>query len=208
MTRFRDVLKDKNFFFLWLGQVVSEVGDWLNAVAVLAMTIEFAGPARAGVAVAIYAVARHLPIFLFGPIAGVLVDRWNRRSVMIVADIVRALLALGFVVAAQRKSLAAIYVVGAALFCVAAFFNAAKRASIPRLVSGTNALLSANSLTASTTATTLAVGSALGGMLVSVTGRDAVFITNAFSFLLYRGNPSMRLFNRHTLGTRAKRRFE
>jgi hypothetical protein len=172
-----------DFRRLWTGQVVSEVGDWLNNIAVLALVIQLAGASGVGLAVALYAIARHLPLFIFGPFAGVVVDRVNRRRVMIAADVARAVLALGFLLAARLSSLAVIYAVGAALFSVSAFFNAAKRASIPNLVEGTDELLSANSLSASTTAATIAVGSALGGVIATALGRDAVFFLNALTFI-------------------------
>ena len=172
-----------DFRRLWTGQVVSEVGDWLNNIAVLALVIQLAGAGSVGLAVAAYALARHLPLFIFGPVAGVVVDRVSRRRVMIAADVARALLALGFLLANGAGSLALIYVVGASLFSVSAFFNAAKRASIPNLVGGTEELLAANSLSASTTAATIAVGSALGGVIATALGRDTVFVLNAFTFL-------------------------
>jgi MFS family permease len=173
-----------DFRRLWTGQVISEIGDWFNNIAVLALTIQLAGKGSEGQAVAFYAIARHLPLFLFGPLAGVVVDRTDRRRVMIAADISRAILALGFLLANMTGKLSVIYVVGAALFAVSSFFNAAKRASIPNIVHGTNELLSANSLSASTTAATIAVGSALGGLLSTFIGRNAVFILNAATFLI------------------------
>ncbi|MCV5117107.1 hypothetical protein OFC47_27180, partial [Escherichia coli] len=84
------------------------------------------------------------------PLAGVTVDRADRKRVMIGADLARALLALGFVLAANFGSLTLIYLVSAALFSVAAFFNAAKRASIPQLARNTKELVAANALSAST----------------------------------------------------------
>ena len=173
-----------DFRRLWTGQVISEVGDWLNNIAVLALAIQAAGAGREGRALAVYAIARHLPLFLFGPIAGVVVDRIERRRVMIAADITRALLALGFLLAGIFPALPVIYTVGATLFSVSAFFNAAKRASIPQLVRDTDELLAANSLSASTTAATIAVGSALGGLVATFVGRNTVFILNAVTFLL------------------------
>lgn len=181
---YRELLSSHaDFRRLWAGQVVSEVGDWLNNIAVLALVIQLAGARSVGLAVALYAIARHLPLFLFGPVAGVVVDRVSRRRVMIAADLARAALALGFLLASRLSSLAVIYAVGAALFAVSAFFNAAKRASIPNLVEGTDALLAANSLSASTTAATIAVGSALGGVVATALGRDTVFALNAITFV-------------------------
>jgi MFS family permease len=182
---FRQLLaSNPDFRRLWIGQVVSEIGDWFNNIAVLALTIQLAGKGHEGQAVAFYAISRHLPLFLFGPLAGVVVDRLDRRRVMIAADITRAVLALGFLIASMTGALTLIYFVGAALFAVSAFFNAAKRASIPNLLVGTDHLISANSLSASTTAATIAVGSALGGLLSTFIGRNWVFILNAATFLI------------------------
>ena len=182
---YRQLLRENaDFRRLWTGQVVSEIGDWFNNIAVLALTIQLAGRGSEGQAVALYAIARHLPLFVFGPLAGVVVDRIDRRRVMIAADLSRAILALGFLFANITGNLSVIYMVGASLFAVSAFFNAAKRASIPNLVQGTNALLSANSLSASTTAATIAVGSALGGLLSTFAGRNPVFILNSITFLV------------------------
>ncbi|PYS92807.1 MAG: MFS transporter, partial [Acidobacteria bacterium] len=129
---YRELLtRNANVRRLWTGQVVSEIGDWLNNIAVLALALELAGPGHEGRAIAVYAIARHLPLFLFGPVAGVVVDRIDRRRVMIAADVLRAALALGFLFAAKFSSLALVYAVGASLFSVSAFFNAAKRATIP-----------------------------------------------------------------------------
>ncbi|HEY0006488.1 MAG TPA: MFS transporter [Pyrinomonadaceae bacterium] len=181
---YRQLLKENaDLRRLWLGQVVSEIGDWLSSVAVLALAIQLAGEGREGLAVAIYAIARHLPLFVFGPLAGVLADRLDRRRVMIRADLLRALLALGFLLANRWASLNAIYLIGASLFAVSAFFNAAKRAAIPNLVRGASALLTANSLSASTTAATIAVGSALGGLIATFAGRNTVFLLNAATFI-------------------------
>ncbi|HYY57840.1 MAG TPA: MFS transporter [Pyrinomonadaceae bacterium] len=182
---YRQLLKgNADFRRLWMGQVISEIGDWLNNIAVLALTIQLAGHGREGLAIAVYAIARHLPLFVFGPVAGVVVDRVDRRRVMIAADLARALLALGFIAAGARLALPLIYVTGASLFAVSAFFNAAKRASVPNIVRSAEELLGANSLSASTTAATIAVGSALGGIVATFAGRNTVFVLNAATFIV------------------------
>ncbi len=200
MTYLELLSRHPDYRRLWLGQVVSEIGDWLNNTAVLALTIQLAGAGREGLAIAIYAISRHLPLFLFGPLAGVVVDRVDRRRIMIAADLSRALLALGFLLANFLATLPMIYLVGASLFAVSAFFNAAKRATIPNIVEGAEALLGANSLSASTTAATIAVGSALGGVIATFVGRNTVFIINAATYLV-----SAELIRRIRANTRAKR---
>ena len=187
MTYRQLLARNVDFRRLWLGQVVSEVGDWLNNIAVLALPIELAGPHSQGRAIAVYAVARHLPLFLFGPAAGVVTDRVDRRRLMVAADLARAALALGFLLAPLWGSLLVIYVVGASLFSVSAFFNAAKRATLPNLVHETEELLAANSLSAATTAATIAAGSAVGGLVATFAGRETVFLLNAATFLVSAG---------------------
>jgi MFS family permease len=196
LTRYPD------FRRLWMGQVVSEIGDWLNNIAVFALVIEIAGRGHEGVAVALYGLARHMPLFFFGPLAGVVTDRVSRRRVMIVADVLRAILTLGFFVGDAYRSLYLLYVVGALLFAVTPFFNAAKRASLPALVTEPGALLAANSLSASTTAATIALGSALGGIVATFGGRGTVFTLNIITFIL-----SALLIRRITLTLDAKLSF-
>ena len=176
--------ENADFRRLWIGQVISEIGDWFNNIAVLALTIQLAGVGHEGRAIALYAISRHLPLFLFGPIAGVVVDRVDRRRVMIVTDICRAFLALGFLLAREPDRLPVIYLVGASIFSISAFFNVAKRAAIPNIVNGADQLLTANSLSSSTTAATIAIGSALGGIGATLVGRETVFILNAVTFLV------------------------
>jgi MFS family permease len=182
---YRKLLSENaDFRRLWIGQVVSEIGDWLNNVAVLALVIQLAGSERVARAIAIYALVRHVPLLLFGPVAGVVVDRYDRRRVMIVADVARAAIALCFLLATRLGALPVIYTVGASLFAVSSFFNAAKRASIPNVTRGPQQLLSANSLSASTTAATIAIGSALGGIIAAFVSRESVFVINAATFLI------------------------
>ena len=182
---YRELLtRHADFRRMWAGQVVSEIGDWLNNIAVFALVVELAGRGHEGFAVALYGLARHVPLFVCGPLAGVITDRVDRKRLMIAADVVRAVLALGFFVADENRSLSIIYVVGACLFSVSTFFNAAKRASLPVLVPAGDALLAANSLSASTTAATIAIGSALGGVVATFAGRETVFALNVASFIV------------------------
>lgn len=182
---YRELLaRNPDFRRLWTGQLISEIGDWFNNIAVLALCLDLAGHERQGLAMAIYATARHLPMLLFNPLAGVVADRFNRRQIMIAADLSRALLALGFLIAERWRSLPLIYSVGACLFAISTFFNAAKKSALPNIVGDTEELLGANALSASTTAATLAIGSACGGLIASVFGRGVVFVINAATFLL------------------------
>ncbi len=84
---------NKEFRQLWLGQVVSQMGDWFNTIALYTIILNLTGSAGD---IGLMMVARFLPSFVFGPLSGVLADRFSRRSIMIVSDLLRALVVLGF----------------------------------------------------------------------------------------------------------------
>ena len=179
---YRQLLREnRNLRRLWWGQVVSQMGDWFSGVAVIALLIEIAGD-RSGTAVAAYALARHLPLFLMGPVAGVAADRYDRRRLLIAADVARAFLALGYLMALHTRSVPILYVVTAGLAGVSIFFNTARSALLPAITTRSQVML-ANALAAATFGSTLAVGSLLGGMISALLGRAPAFVLNAVSFL-------------------------
>jgi len=85
---------NRNFRMLWLGQVVSQMGDWFDTIALYTIILNLTGSGRA---VGLLLVARFLPSFFFGSLSGVVADRFSRRSIMIVSDVLRAVVVLGFV---------------------------------------------------------------------------------------------------------------
>src|ERR1043166_7899149 len=85
--------KNKNYRYTWYGQVVSETGDFFNNVAVFALVMEKSG---SGLVVSGIMLARAIPAVIAGPIVGVLLDRFDRRRIMIASDLIRAVVAAGF----------------------------------------------------------------------------------------------------------------
>src|SRR5687767_15458558 len=85
---------NKDFRLLWLGQVVSQLGDWFNTIALYTLVLEITG--GSGRAIGLVLVTRFLPTVVLGPFAGVIADRFDRRRVMIVSDLARAFVVLGF----------------------------------------------------------------------------------------------------------------
>src|ERR1700682_4469417 len=79
---------------MWLGQVVSKVGDHFNSIAVLSLTLHLTG---SGLAVGAVMIARIVPAILAGPMAGVLLDRMDRKRIMILSDLIRCGIALSFI---------------------------------------------------------------------------------------------------------------
>ena len=82
-----------SFRRLWLGQVVSQTGDWFNTIALYTIILNLTGSGRD---IGLLLVARFLPSVVFGPLSGVVADRFSRRSIMIVSDLLRAVVVLGF----------------------------------------------------------------------------------------------------------------
>src|SRR5580658_4875072 len=97
MNDFFNLLRrNRNYRFTWSGQMVSEVGDWFNNIAVFSLAMANTG---SGLVVALIFIARAIPAVAAGPIAGVLLDRWDRKRIMITSDLVRAAIALLFIFA-------------------------------------------------------------------------------------------------------------
>ena len=134
------VFGTRSFFKLWVAQVVSSLGDWIGIIAILAIAARISG--GSGAAVSLVMGARVVPGFFLGTVGGVIVDRFDRRRVMVACDIGRgALLALlPFV-----DSLLGLVLVSFALEILSLLWGPAKEASIPNLVD-TKQLTSANSL--------------------------------------------------------------
>ncbi len=167
------------FTKLWIGQLVSYLGDWFNNVAALALVYELT---QSGMATGVWLITSTLPAFFLTPLAGVVVDRWDRRRVMIIADLARAALALGMLLVRTPDQIWMLYAFSAALISFSAFFQPAQNAAIPNLVPPAQLVL-ANALSSATWGLMLAVGSAVGGIMIATVGRDVAFVINAFSFI-------------------------
>jgi len=174
---------NRNFRCLWIGQIISELGDWFNNIAVLALAMHLTG---SGLVVSAVLLSRTVPAVLFGPAAGVLADRFKRRTLLLAADYIRAVLALGFLLVGAREQMGLAYLFGALLTAVSIFFTTAKNASIPELCAPEE-LMTANALTGSTTAIMQMLGGALGGFAVQGLGYRGAFTLNALSFLVSAG---------------------
>jgi MFS family permease len=169
------VRNNRNFRFLWLGQIVSQLGDWFSAIAVYALLLEFTGSATA---VAWMLIVQFLPMAIVGPMAGVVVDRLDRRRVMIAADVLRGVLVLNLLLVDGPERVWLAYVVMAALVSTTAFFEPARTASIPNITSPSE-LLVANAISSATWSAMLAFGAAAGGLVAALAGHETAFVVNS-----------------------------
>jgi MFS family permease len=180
MTSLAGLLRrNANYRHLWMGQVVSEIGDAFNNVAVFALVMEKTG---SGLLVSGAMLSRAIPAVAAGPIAGVILDRFDRRRIMLASDLVRAVVALGFVLTIHRERPWLLYALSALLMFASPFFTAGRAALLPSIASD-DEIHSANSLTQSTSWATLTAGTLLGGWGADRLGYSAAFVINSLSFL-------------------------
>ena len=176
MQPYLQVLRNRTYFPLWLGQLVSNLGDTLNYVALVVLVYRLSG---SGLAVSITVVFEILPVLLVAPFAGVVIDRFSRKAILIASDVARALLMLGLIVTRETWQ---VYLVAALLTTATVFFTPTVQAVIPTLVAK-DALLAANSVAWSTGRLVQIIASALAGGLIAAVGTDWVFALNGLTFL-------------------------
>ncbi|MGB7624018.1 MAG: MFS transporter [Terriglobia bacterium] len=187
---FRQVLKNKQFFALWLAQYISNFGDWLALLALFSlMAFRLRGtPYQVGGIFLAYGI----PWALLGPVAGVLVDRWNLKWTMISSDLIRAVLAvmLGLV-----HDLSLLYLLFFGLSAVSCFFMPAQTSAIPVLV-GKDELLVANAANTQSIHFNKIISPAVAGFLVAWAGEKVCFYLDGLSFVISAGLLSTLLLNR------------
>jgi MFS family permease len=180
LTSFLRLLRDnRNYRYTWMGQVVSEIGDHFNNVAVFSLAV---ATTRSGLVVSGVLLARAIPAVLAGPLAGVMLDRLNRKHVMIASDLIRAIVALGFILTVKGHSTGLLYGLSALLMLASPFFTSGRSSILPSIATPEE-LHTANSLTQTTQWTTLAIGAFLGGTSVMQFGYRWAFFGNSLSFV-------------------------
>src|SRR6202045_848569 len=180
MSDFLQLLKtNRNYRYAWSGQVVSEIGDHFNNVAVFSLAL---ANTRSGLVVTGIMLSRAIPAVMAGPIAGVVLDRLDRKRIMIASDLIRAVVAIGFILAIPRSDTLLLYLLSSLLMFDSPFFTSGRSAILPT-IANKEELHTANSLTQTTQWTTLTIGSFLGGASVAQFGYKWAFAFNALSFL-------------------------
>ena len=159
-----------NFRMLYLARLVSLFGDWFNLLAALAL-LRAIGADSAGAFGGVL-ILKMLPSALLAPVAGVVADRVSRRSLMIVADVVRAVIVAGMLSVLWYPEPMVVYVLLGLQSAVSVFFEPARSAMLPDIVSPEE-LTAANALGAATWSTMLALGSAIGGVFTATVGWHA-----------------------------------
>jgi DHA3 family macrolide efflux protein-like MFS transporter len=178
----KDVLRIRDFRFLWLGQIISNFGDSLTGLAVLLLINKLTGGSTS--AIALGAIVQAVPQLAFGLLAGVYVDRLDRKRIMIISDILRGITVLCLTLVVSSEQLWLLYAIGFIQASISAFFAPA-RTAYTALIVPKNGLLSANSLsqTSRITASVLGVAAA-GGLIGALDIYWPVFVIDSLTFFI------------------------
>jgi DHA3 family macrolide efflux protein-like MFS transporter len=178
----KEVLKIRDFRLLWLGQVISNFGDSLTGLAVLLLINHLTD--GSATAIALGAIVQAIPQLTFGLLAGVYVDRMDRKRIMIVSDVLRGAMVLGFVLVTSRELLWLLYLITFIQASIGAFFNPARTAYMALIVPR-EGLLSANSLAQTSRIIAGVVGvAAAGGLIGALDTYWPVFGIDSLTFFI------------------------
>lgn len=181
MSQLRELLKIRDFRYLWIAQALSDFGDNLTFLTLLILIQRLTGST---VALAGLLIAIALPTLIFGTLAGVYVDRFDRKKAMLVSDLLRAIVVLGFLFVRSEEMLPFIYVIGFAQAAIGTVFNPARAAFLPAVV-GTENLLAANSVSQTSRIIFNLLGTGTAGVLAAVGSTLApAFIIDSLTFFV------------------------
>ncbi len=175
--------RNPDFAHLWYAQVISLFGDWFSTITLLALVAAYS-PENEGLAVSGLLLARSLPPMLISPAAGVLIDRFDRKRLLVWSNWLRAIVVLLLVLTTGGSQwLWAIYALTVIQFSLSAVFEPGQSAVVPSLVQG-NDLVIANTLLNVTWSAILAFGAAVGGVVSSVFGATTALLIDALTFVI------------------------
>lgn len=174
------VSNNRNYRRLWLSQVVSNFGDWFGILAVYAVITQYSD---SEFLLGLIIVVKMMSLASFSPFAGYITDRFNRRRVMIVCDLSRAVLVSGLLLIGSYNTLWLAYALTALQMMLSAVFEPAKTSSIPNVTTH-DELVDANVLSSASWSFIFTMGMGIGGLATSWLGTDPVFIIDAITYLL------------------------
>lgn len=182
MSQYLRLLRENpGFTRLWLAQMVSLLGDWFNTIVLSTIVVQY-NPGREGLAISGLLMARFLPSMIISPVAGVLVDRFDRKRLLMWSNILRAGIGCLFLLAVSRPEWTwLIYVLTVIQFTISAVFEPGQSALIPSLIKPQQLLLG-NTLVNITWSAVLALGAAIGGVVATLFGATVALLVHALAF--------------------------
>ena len=169
-----------NYRRFWFSGVVSQVGDWFNYIAIFVLLTELTGSGRA---VSWFLIAKFLPTAILGPMAGVVADRFSRKTILITCDLMRGVVVLGYLLVRDVEHVWLIYLLAFLQESIWTFSHPARQSSIPNLCSREE-LSTANGLSGATWSIMLAFGAALGGFVSATFGWQIAIMVDSLTFFV------------------------
>lgn len=184
MTAYLQLLqRNPAYARLWMAQAVSLLGDWFNTIVLSALVTSYAPETGQGMAISGLLLARTLPPLLFSPFAGVLVDRFNRKRLLIASDLLRAVVVLGFLLVDSPSELWLIYLLTVIQFALSSVFEPGRSALLPNVCEPDD-LVGANTLGSITWSVMLAAGAAIGGVVAGLVGTSTALVIDSLTFVI------------------------
>ncbi len=160
--------------------VISHLGNWFNYIAIFVLLTKLTG---SGSAVSWFLIAKFIPTTFLGPAAGVIADRFSRKAIMIISDLLRVFIVLCFLLVRRPEHVWLVYVLALMQESIWTFYDPARKASVPNLCSRAELIL-ANALSGTTWSIMLAFGAALGGFITHLYGWETAIVIDASTFLV------------------------
>lgn len=178
---YKRLFSNTSFLFLWLGHLIAYVGDYFILLAVPIAVERLTGST---LLVGLSVIAEAIPMLLLGPVAGVFVDRWDRKRVMVTSCIIRALLVLILLVVQRADQVWIFYLVSFLMSTVSRFFSPAMSSLLPIIVDDPDELLNANGLMQLVMTVGLLAGPAFAGIVIEFGGVALAYWVEAICLVI------------------------
>ncbi|MCH1617048.1 MAG: MFS transporter, partial [Candidatus Poseidonia sp.] len=173
------IRENREFRRLWVAAVISMLGEWFNTIALFFLILEYT---ESEFLLGLLFTVRMAGFALLQPLIGLMADRYNRKMLMIVSNLMQAGLALVFLLVNDASDIVWMIGLSGLMMVLHGVYMTAERASLPNVVSEED-LATANALDAASWSTALCIGAMLGGVVVSIWGTNAAFIIDSLTFL-------------------------
>ena len=174
------IRENRDFRRLWIAAVISMLGEWFNTIALFFLILEYTG---SEFLLGLLFTVRMAGFAILQPFIGLMADRYNRKMLMVVSNVLQAGFALCFLLVNDSSDIAWMIGLSGLMMVLHGVYMTAERASLPNVVSEED-LATANALDAASWSTALCIGAMLGGIVVSIWGTNAAFIVDSLTFLL------------------------
>jgi len=174
------IRENRDFRRLWIAAVISMLGEWFNTIALFFLILEYTG---SEFLLGLLFTVRMAGFAILQPFIGLMADRYNRKMLMVVSNLLQAGFALCFLLVNDSSDIAWMIGLSGLMMVLHGVYMTAERASLPNVVSEED-LATANALDAASWSTALCIGAMLGGIVVSILGTNAAFIVDSLTFLL------------------------